>query len=255
MTRRSSEVSARGAPAAPAGDSSRVPLKLAPNGDILRENFTRERMESLRQEMAQRGDRTLLTHDQREADRARFLRRWDRQSDLWVFGYGSLMWNPAIHVAETQPAKLFGLHRAFCLQLTLGRGSHERPGLMLALDHGGSCRGIAHRISPDLAESETEILWMREMLSGAYRPVWTRIRLPDGSAPRYAFTFVINRRHTRYAGRLDFDAVARRIADAEGQLGTNRAYLYRTVERLDALGVGDGPMHRLCEKVRALAGD
>lgn len=244
MTRRSSD---------PAPEP--VPIKLAPNGDILRENFTRERMESLREELVRAGDTSLLTHDEREASRRSFLRGWDGRSDLWVFGYGSLMWNPAIHVAETVPAKVHGLHRAFCLKLILGRGTRERPGLMLGLDRGGSCRGMAHRISADQVESETEILWMREMIGGAYRPAWVRLVVPGGRLDAPAFTFVINRANERYAGKLPEETVARRIAHAEGRLGTNRAYLYRTVERLDALGVSDGPMHRLCDRVRALAKD
>lgn len=260
MTRRSSD--GRTAPEAQGGENTGgVPaLKLAPNGDILRENFTRARIEALHAELARAGDASLLSHEEREANRRAFLDSgngagWDGVSDIWVFGYGSLMWNPAIHVAETIPAKVYGLHRAFCLRLVLGRGSPARPGLMLALDRGGSCRGMAHRIRAAQVESETEILWMREMLGGAYRPQWIRLHGPDGPLAAPAFTFVVNRDSARYAGKLPEDEVVRRIARAEGQLGTNRAYLYRTVERLDALGVGDGPMHRLCARVRAAAGD
>ena len=228
---------------------------LAPNGDILRENFTRERMEALREEMVQAGDTSFLTHDEREANRRAFLNHWDGRSDIWVFGYGSLMWNPAIHVAETAPARLHGLHRSFCLNLVLGRGTHDNPGLMLGLDRGGSCRGMAHRIAADLVESETEILWMREMIGGAYRPAWVRLEAGGRRLDAPAFTFSIDRSAPRYVGRLPEETVVRRISRAEGRLGTNRAYLYRTVERLDALGVGDGPMHRLYAQVRRMAGD
>ncbi len=234
---------------------SRVPLKMSPDGMILRENFTPARMRRLRAEMVKAGDNSVLTEEEREANRRAFLSRWDGRSDLWVFGYGSLMWNPAIHVAETQAAKIHGLHRSFCLHLRLGRGTPDRPGLMLALDHGGSCRGMAHRIAAHHVESETEILWMREMLSGAYRPVWLNIQLADYAEPVRGFTYVINRDNDRYAGKIEPEKIARSIARAEGRLGTNRAYLYRTVERLDALGIGDGPMHRLCARVRTLAKD
>jgi cation transport protein ChaC len=228
---------------------------MSPDGLILRENFTHERMETLRQQLLERGDTSLLTREEQEANREAFLRQWDGKSDIWVFGYGSLMWNPAIHVADTRAAKVHGLHRAFCLKLLLGRGSPERPGLMLALDHGGSCRGMAHRIAADHVESETEILWMREMIAGSYRPAWINLKIDGHEAPQPAFTFVINRTNERYAGKLKTETIARRIARAEGQLGTNRAYLYRTVERLDALGIGDGPMHQLCTRVKALAGE
>jgi cation transport protein ChaC len=230
-------------------------LKMSPDGMILRENFTPERMETLRRELAERGDNSLLTEEQREDNRRRFLRRWDGKSDIWVFGYGSLMWNPAIHVADTKPAKVFGLHRSFCLKLPLGRGTPERPGLMLALDHGGSCQGMAHRISAHQVESETEILWMREMIGGSYRPTWINLQMNGRTIRQPAFTYVINRQHKRYAGKVKEDTIVRRIARAEGQLGTNREYLYRTVERLDALGISAGPMHKLCDRVRNVAGD
>ena len=134
-------------------------------------------METLRRELRERGDTTLLSREEQEAGRQAFLRRWDGRSDIWVFGYGSLMWNPAIHVAETQAAKVHGLHRAFCMKLVLGRATPERPGLMLALDHGGSCRGMAHRIAAEHVESETEILWMREMITGSYRPAWISLKV------------------------------------------------------------------------------
>jgi len=232
-----------------------VPPKLAPDGSILRENFTRERMDTLRAALARHGHRSILTHEEREENRTRFLRKWDGHSDLWIFGYGSLMWNPAIHVAETQPAKIYGLHRAFCLNLTLGRGTVENPGLMLGLDRGGSCRGMAHRVAAHQVDSETEILWMREMMGGAYRPVWIDLEFAGTHRSGPALTFAINRRHEGYAGKLKAEIIVCRIATAEGVLGTNRSYLYRTVERLDALGIGDGPMHHLCNRVRALAGD
>jgi len=228
---------------------------MSADGMILRENFTPERMETLRQELAKTGDTSFLTEEQRENNRQRFMRRWDGKSDIWVFGYGSLMWNPAIHVSETSPAKVFGLHRSFCLKLPLGRGTPDRPGLMLALDHGGSCRGMAHRIAAHQVESETEILWMREMIGGSYKPAWINLHVDGEPVDQLAFTYVINRTHKRYAGKLSENTIIRRIARAEGQLGTNRQYLYRTVERLDALGIGDGPMHRLCDRVRDIAGD
>ncbi len=247
MTRKSSDAAKQNA--------FGVELKLSPDGMILRENFTHERMETLRRELAERGDTSLLTAQEREDNRRSFMRRWNGKSDIWVFGYGSLMWNPAIHVAETQPAKVFGLHRSFCLNLPLGRGTPEKPGLMLALDHGGSCRGMAHRIAAHQVESETEILWMREMIGGSYRPAWVTLQINGKPLSTPAFTYVINRQHKRYAGKLKEPTVVRRIARAEGQLGTNRDYLYRTVERLDALGIGDGPMHQLCGRVRAAAGD
>ena len=177
-----------------------------------------------------------------------------RGCDVWVFGYGSLMWNPAIHVAESRKAEVRGYHRAFCLTLGLGRGAPEKPGLMLGLDRGGACVGIAHRIAAKDVSSELTILWYREMLSGAYLPRWLHAGLESLGRTKI-LTFVINRANPRYESHVREDAAARRIAVAEGLLGTNRDYLYRTARHLRELGIADGPMHRLERRVRALAGE
>ena len=135
-----------------------------------------------------------------------------------------------------------------------GRGTPEKPGLMLALDEGGACLGVAHRIAAAEVESELTILWQREMLSGAYTPLWMDAKI-DGHGPARAITFVINREHPRYEGDLSTEATAARIAAAEGMLGTNRDYLYRMIAQLDGLGLADGPMHELERRVRALANE
>ncbi len=164
------------------------------------------------------------------------------------------MWNPAIHVAESQKTHVRGYHRMFCLTLPVGRGTPEKPGLMLGIDRGGSCTGVAHRIAAAQVESELSILWMREMLSGAYEPRWVNADV-EGKGRTRALTFVINRYHPRYEASLGEDAAAGRIASAQGILGTNRDYLYRTVNHLAELGIEDGPMHSLEAKVRQLANE
>jgi cation transport protein ChaC len=175
-------------------------------------------------------------------------------SDVWVFGYGSLMWNPAINVAESRKAHVRGYHRTFCLTLQVGRGSVEKPGLMLGIDRGGSCSGVAHRIRAEEVDSELTILWYREMLSGSYEPRWVNGEIEGGDATRL-LTFVINRAHPRYEARLGEADIARRIATAEGVIGTNRDYLYRTVAHLASLGISDGPMQKLERRVRLAAGE
>jgi len=175
-------------------------------------------------------------------------------NDVWVFGYGSLMWNPAIHVADSRRAHVRGYHRTFCLTLGAGRGTPEKPGLMLAIDSGGSCTGVAHRVAADQVESELSILWLREMVSGAYEPRWVSADV-EGVKRLRVLTFVINRSHPRYEGQLAPDVAARRIAAAQGMLGTNRDYLYRTVRHLAELGIEDGPMHALERQVRILANE
>jgi cation transport protein ChaC len=124
---------------------------------------------------------------------------------------------------------------------------------MLVLDRGGSCRGLVHRIAADAVDSELRILWMREMLGGAYRPRWVTVRTE--AAPVRAITFVANQFHPRYCGKLPHDAVIERIARAKGNLGTNRYYLFKLVEHLDMLGIADGPLHELARRVREKAGE
>lgn len=172
--------------------------------------------------------------------------------DVWLFGYGSLIWNPAFHFAERRRATVFGLHRRFCLWTHLGRGSPERPGLVLALDRGGCCRGVAFRIPADQAEEELDIVWRREMVSNAYQPRWLKASTADG--PVNAIGFVINRRHDRYAGPLSEAAVARAIATAGGFLGPCCDYLFNTVEHLEELGMPDAGLKRLARRVRAVRG-
>lgn len=170
--------------------------------------------------------------------------------DLWVFGYGSLMWNPAFHFAERLPGAIYGYHRRFCLWSLLGRGSPDRPGLMLALEHGGSCHGIAFRVIPEDPEGELEIIWRREMVSGAYRPRWLNVHTAEGI--RRAIAFTINRRHERYAGLLPEDRVVASIAQGKGDLGACADYLFNTVEHLEELGIHDSHMVRLRDQVAAL---
>jgi cation transport protein ChaC len=219
---------------------------------LRREDFTEERLEQLAVLVARLTGSKMSSRAEREASLAACLQVAPGGGDVWVFGYGSLMWNPALKLAESQPALIRGYHRWFCLEMQLGRGMPDRPGLMLGLDRGGSCQGLAHRIAGEDVQTELTILWRREMLSGAYRPIWITAQSPCGMIP--VLTFVVNRRHERYAGKLPIADVVARIAGAEGHIGTNRQYLYKTVEHLDQLGICDGPMHALARQVRIVAG-
>jgi glutathione-specific gamma-glutamylcyclotransferase len=172
--------------------------------------------------------------------------------DAWVFGYGSLLWNPTFLYDETRVAHLRGWHRRFCLWTPLGRGTPDRPGLMLGLERGGSCRGVAFRIKAEHAEEEIDILWRREMVSGAYAPRLVPVETHAG--PVRAVAFVINRGHERYAGFLPDDEIARILADACGRLGTCAEYLFQTVAHLEELGVHDRSLAALAKHVRTLTG-
>lgn len=191
-----------------------------------------------------------LSDDEIEASLDAVLAQLPPGQDAWLFGYGSLMWNPAIDFAEQRVATIYGCHRSYCLWLHSGRGSPEHPGLMLALDRGGSCRGLAFRIPAREARAELLLAWRREMFGGAYLPRWVEARL-EGETVR-AIAFVVNRAHSRYAGRLDETAIATSIATAAGSLGTCMSYLSETLDALGALGLRDPSLERISRRIRGL---
>ncbi len=179
--------------------------------------------------------------------------RPDPGGDVWVFGYGSLIWNPAIHYVERRVARLYGYHRRFCLWTHLGRGTPDRPGLMLGLEPGGSCVGMAFRIAAAAVAEEIEIVWRREMFGGAYRARWVRLSTANG--PVDAITFLINPAHPRYADRPPEAETVAALAHAEGPLGTTRAYLDNTLAHLAEYGIRDRPLARLQRLAAREAGE
>lgn len=189
-----------------------------------------------------------LTDEERATALDAFLARApEPEGPVWVFAYGSLIWNPAFHHAGHTTARVWGLHRSFCLQTPLGRGSPDNPGLVLALDLGGSCAGVAYRLPDDGMREELKCVWDREMALDSYRAVWVRARTPEG--PVNAVTFAINRTSERYVGQLPEDRQAQMIATASGYLGSCREYLDNTVDQLRAHGVRDHYLFRLHRRV------
>jgi len=176
--------------------------------------------------------------------------RPDGAGDVWIFAYGSLIWNPIIRTVEHRIADVRGFHRRFCLWTHLGRGTAECPGLMLALERGGSCRGLVYRIAEAEMPEELMLLWRREMVTGAYCPRWVKAATPVG--PVYAIAFAINAAHHRYAGRLPDAQIAATIARAEGPLGRCCHYLFSTVEHLHQLGIRDRHLEHLARQVEGL---
>ncbi len=172
--------------------------------------------------------------------------------DVWVFAYGSLMWDPGFPFEEARPAVLKGYHRAMCLYSTRYRGTPEKPGLVLGLDRGGACRGIAYRVAATNVEKVMAYLWDREMVTRAYRCHLVTIHLATG--PVKARAFIVDRKHKQYAGKLSADRLVALICQGHGQRGPCRTYLENTVKHLDQLGVPDKGLHDLLQKVRALAG-
>lgn len=173
--------------------------------------------------------------------------RMDR--DLWVFAYGSLMWDPAFFFDEVRLARAEGYERRFCLLLKSGRGSPDAPGLMAALDRGDSCQGLAFRIRGDHVDQESEIIWRREMIGFGYVP--TFIPLETASGPVEALTFVADRDSERYQGGLHAEEAAQMIAVAHGILGSNREYLDSLSAQLDLLGLKDDHFSDLYARVLA----
>ena len=175
--------------------------------------------------------------------------------DVWLFGYGSLMWNPAFHFAERRAGRVHGFLRRYCMWSAGGRGTPQQPGLTLALDRGGSCHGIAFRIEADKAREELEVVWAREMVGGSYRARWVTLQSGHSSdGPVRALTFVVNRDHPRYAGDIPRDVATAYLATAAGPLGSCAEYLTNTVSHLDELGIVDTQMHGLLDGVRSFRG-
>ncbi|WP_084536377.1 gamma-glutamylcyclotransferase [Azospirillum halopraeferens] len=173
-------------------------------------------------------------------------------AELWVFGYGSLMWNPGFPFEEQRLAVLRGYHRRFCVASHRYRGTPERPGLVLGLDRGGCCRGMAFRVAAAQAPAVLDYLWDREMITRVYRPRLLPVRLACGGTVR-ACTFVVDRGHHQYRGCLCPEETAATIAACRGERGANLDYLASTVERLDALGIRDARLSALLAKARTCA--
>lgn len=165
--------------------------------------------------------------------------------DYWVFGYGSLMWNPEFDFAESRSALLRGYHRRFCIYSTRYRGTPDCPGLVLGLDRGGACRGMIFRVGADRAQDALDYLWEREMVTGAYRWKWLTCRTEQGAMP--ALCFIADPKHPQYAGRLSLDQTLQYIRQAEGRRGPCRDYLANTTAHLDELGIHDRMLKRLTE--------
>lgn len=168
--------------------------------------------------------------------------------DFYVFAYGSLMWRPDFPFVEIMPATLYGYHRAFCITSTHYRGTKERPGLVLGLDRGGQCIGRLYRIGPSDATDVAEYLHQRELITGCYVPKHVALRLQDGGRAE-GLTYVADRAHYQYAGKLDERRIAEVVRHATGAMGSNRDYLRNTVQHLEEMGIGDTSLHRILKLV------
>ena len=216
---------------------------------ISRDRILGGEVEQRLQEAERKGLLTRLPEEDRIAARDDALKAMP-DDNIWVFGYGSLIWNPAFHFVEQRKGRIHGWRRSFCLETPMGRGSPDCTGLVLGLDRGGSCQGVAFRLDPEHALQELDIVFRRELVSDAYSARIVRVHGDDGPVP--AVTFVMNRKSPRYCGHLDLEQMARKIAEAEGWLGPCSDYLFNTAEHVRELGLNDRGLFWLEKRVKAL---
>jgi cation transport protein ChaC len=168
------------------------------------------------------------------------------ENDLWVFGYGSLMWKPGFEFVEQVPARLIGEHRALCVYSFDHRGTPEKPGLVLGLDRGGACRGIAFRVVAKRRKETIAYLRGREQTTNVYREVHRSVWLENEARQRVAaLTYVVDRGHVQYAGRLSLADQLRYVQQGHGRSGNNRDYVLSTVMSIEKQGFHDPQLHRL----------
>jgi cation transport protein ChaC len=168
------------------------------------------------------------------------------KGDLWVFGYGSLMWRPGFDYVEQVPARLIGEHRALCVYSFDHRGTPEKPGLVLGLDRGGACRGIAFRVAATKRKDVVDYLRGREQTTNVYREVMRSVWLENEARQRVsALAYVVDRGHVQYAGRLSLTEQLRYVQQGHGRSGNNRDYVLSTVKSIEAQGFRDPQLHQL----------
>jgi len=168
------------------------------------------------------------------------------KADLWVFGYGSLIWRPGFEFIERVPARLIGEHRALCVYSFVHRGTPEKPGLVLGLDRGGACRGVAFRVAEKDRAATIAYLRAREQVTSVYREVTRSVWLENEARQRVsALVYVVDRGHVQYAGRLSLAEQLRHVLQGHGQSGGNRDYVLTTVKAIEAEGFRDEQLHHL----------
>ena len=178
----------------------------------------------------------------------RALQEWGGHQDLWIFGYGSLIWRPDFDYAERRPAKVHGWHRALKMWSRINRGTPECPGLVFGMLSGGSCRGMVFRIDKAHARQVMINLWQREMPTGVYDPRWLTCQTPQG--PVSALAFTLSRKSPNHTGELSLEEYRAIFAHARGRYGTTHEYAHLTLEELRRHDIRDRQLERLLRKVQ-----
>jgi cation transport protein ChaC len=173
--------------------------------------------------------------------------------DLWVFAYGSLMWRPGFAFLERRRARLLGAHRALCVYSFVHRGTPEKPGLVLGLDRGGNCRGIAYRVAAAERVATIDYLRAREQVTMVYREALRSVWLDDDPQRRVAaLCYLVDRGHEQYAGRLTLEQQLHYVRQGHGRSGHNRDYVLAAVKEIEAQGYRDEQLHLLAERLKGV---
>lgn len=173
-------------------------------------------------------------------------------SDFWVFAYGSLMWRPGFEYVESASASLAGARRSLCVWSWVHRGTRDRPGLVLGLDRGGSCRGVAYRVAGERREAVIAYLRERELVTSVYREAWRPIRIDTPVATIVpALTYLVDPNHRQYAGRLPPETILHHVRDSHGRSGANAEYVVNTVRHLRGLGIRDPVLEKVAAALLA----
>jgi cation transport protein ChaC len=173
------------------------------------------------------------------------------EGDLWVFAYGSLLWRPGFEFIERVPARMIGVHRALCVYSFVHRGTPEKPGLVLGLDRGGNCRGLAYKVAAAKRAATIAYLREREQVTMVYRESRRSMWLENDPQRRVqGLTYVVDRGHPQYAGRLTLEQQLHHVRQGHGKSGPNRDYVIETVKALETLGYREGELHILAERLK-----
>ncbi|MGH1361288.1 MAG: gamma-glutamylcyclotransferase [Burkholderiaceae bacterium] len=191
-----------------------------------------------------------LSHEELADSLNKTMAQTKTPNEVWVFGYGSLIWNPLFQFDQFELATLYGYRRRFCLKTEISRGTPDCPGLILGLEPGGSCRGLAYKMATQNLAEDLSLMWRREMLTGAYSPRWVRLKTRDTNIN--ALAFVMNRDYPFYARGLSDDQTAQVLANASGPLGSCEEYLTKTHAGLVSHNIVDAHMNTLIKKVRLI---
>jgi cation transport protein ChaC len=193
----------------------------------------------------------LLTDEERQTSLHRAMAHWDKRQDIWVFGYGSLVWRPEFDFLEQRLAQLHGYHRALCLWSRVNRGTPEQPGLVFGLEAGGSCRGMAYKVAASAAHATLEALWRREMASGVYTPKWLNCRTAQGNIN--ALIFTMNNKTHGYVGDLTKEKLITIVQSAHGRYGPCTEYVLETAHALRSAGIHDTKLEAIVRQLRDVA--